>query len=406
MASPLVVDTQTPSTPRVDITPATPPQPLSPVDRVTTSFGQSGDAIKSAPIHTQASYDAPEPPASAPLLQMTPQKNASPDLGLSSGSLQGAAEEDAVPATITKNITMPRVEAVVIVVLILNLFTGRISITWTTILGAVYAFYTYQAKGAPPRATLPELPVRPSEGRAAVQWVNHALYALFPLISTDVLTPFIDLLEDALIQQVPPIVTSVRLTSASLGNQPLLLTSMRPLTDQEWFASLATAQAGSSKEEDQGRESKVDRAKSKGHARTASGVSNLSRSHSASSFSSAVNVENVALETSKRRKRDRVLQRVKGRHNDRPADTSSFKPRTGEDPALEAQQPDGERHRGGPDGMEVDAEDANVGQFVNYQVGFEYARSGPAKKKGWGLHVLVSLFAMQKLMIGILWLGS
>jgi hypothetical protein len=37
---------------------------------------------------------------------------------------------------------------------------------------------------------------------------NHALYALFPLISTDVLTPFIDLMEDALAQQVPPVVVS------------------------------------------------------------------------------------------------------------------------------------------------------------------------------------------------------
>jgi len=37
---------------------------------------------------------------------------------------------------------------------------------------------------------------------------NHALYALFPLISTDVLTPFIDLLEDALAQQVPPMIVS------------------------------------------------------------------------------------------------------------------------------------------------------------------------------------------------------
>ena len=41
---------------------------------------------------------------------------------------------------------------------------------------------------------------------------NHALYALFPLISTDVLTPFIDLLEDALAQQVPPMVVSRHLT--------------------------------------------------------------------------------------------------------------------------------------------------------------------------------------------------
>lgn len=35
---------------------------------------------------------------------------------------------------------------------------------------------------------------------------NHALYALFPLISTDVLTPFVDLLEDALSEEVPSIV--------------------------------------------------------------------------------------------------------------------------------------------------------------------------------------------------------
>lgn len=40
------------------------------------------------------------------------------------------------------------------------------------------------------------------------EFSNHALYALFPLISTDVLTPFIDLLEDALAQQVPPMVVS------------------------------------------------------------------------------------------------------------------------------------------------------------------------------------------------------
>ncbi len=34
------------------------------------------------------------------------------------------------------------------------------------------------------------------------------MYALFPLISTEVLTPFIDLLEDALMEQVPQIVVS------------------------------------------------------------------------------------------------------------------------------------------------------------------------------------------------------
>lgn len=37
---------------------------------------------------------------------------------------------------------------------------------------------------------------------------NHALRTLFPMVATDVLTPFVDLLEDALMVQVPPIVVS------------------------------------------------------------------------------------------------------------------------------------------------------------------------------------------------------
>jgi hypothetical protein len=37
---------------------------------------------------------------------------------------------------------------------------------------------------------------------------NHVLKALFPLITTDLLTPFIDLLEDALLTQVPPVIVS------------------------------------------------------------------------------------------------------------------------------------------------------------------------------------------------------
>jgi Ca2+-dependent lipid-binding protein len=42
----------------------------------------------------------------------------------------------------------------------------------------------------------------------SVFWMNHALRALFPLINTDILTPFIDLVEDALLTQVPPIIVS------------------------------------------------------------------------------------------------------------------------------------------------------------------------------------------------------
>jgi hypothetical protein len=44
----------------------------------------------------------------------------------------------------------------------------------------------------------------------SVFWMNHALRALFPLINTDILTPFIDLVEDALLTQVPPIIVSIK----------------------------------------------------------------------------------------------------------------------------------------------------------------------------------------------------
>lgn len=44
------------------------------------------------------------------------------------------------------------------------------------------------------------------EGKKLTYNRNHALYALLPLISTDVLTPFVDLLEDALSEEVPSIV--------------------------------------------------------------------------------------------------------------------------------------------------------------------------------------------------------
>lgn len=37
---------------------------------------------------------------------------------------------------------------------------------------------------------------------------NHILKALFPVLTTDLLTPFIDLLEDVMLQQVPPLVVS------------------------------------------------------------------------------------------------------------------------------------------------------------------------------------------------------
>jgi hypothetical protein len=92
-----------------------------------------------------------------------------------------------------------------------------------------------------------------------VQTRNHALRTLWPVLSTDILTPFIDLLEDAMLGQVPPVVvsvnaaldmllwnsstccprltvvpqSSVRLSSPSLGSEPFILNSMRIMTDEE-----------------------------------------------------------------------------------------------------------------------------------------------------------------------------
>jgi hypothetical protein len=62
--------------------------------------------------------------------------------------------------------------------------------------------------------------------------------------------------------------------------------------------------------------------------------------------------------------------------------------RDGIDPDEEAQKADGDRHYGGTDG-DVDEDDPNAGQYVNYQVGFEYEQPKEAlERRGWGLHVL------------------
>lgn len=88
------------------------------------------------------------------------------------------------------------------------------------------------------------------------------------------------------------------------------------------------------------------------------------------------------------RKRDRVRRRLprRRRTRDGAADTQ---PRDGRDPDTEATKPDGERVFGG-EGEETEQDDPNSGQYVNYQVGFEYQQPKKAsEKRGWGLHVLV-----------------
>jgi len=288
------------------------------------------------------------------------------------------------------------VEALVIGALLLNLFLGRLSIFWVLLIGGGYAVYKQlQIQGKANTSGSGSNPfMPPTEGREALHWVNHALYALFPLISTDVLTPFIDLLEDALTTQVPPVVTSVRLTSAALGAQPMLLNSLRPMSDSEWFASLAPVNKRSKQETST--EPKVPLSTKKAHQRTASTSSRLSRSASSESNLSTLNPDEVAYEADKRRKRDRILQKVsrRQRHLSSPSSSSaaysSGRGNLGSSPHYDGPLDNGEDTQADHAMEGAEEDDPNAGQYVNYQVGFEYKRTETTKKKGWGLHVLVS----------------
>lgn len=195
----------------------------------------------------------------------------------------------------------------------------------------------------------------------------------------------------------------------------MLLTSMRHMTDQEWFASL------SKKPRD------PEGIKEKGHSRNrsaGSGIANLTRhkrsdssasiqpslrrSASASSTGSALDSDGMAELAHNMRKRDRILRRIPRRRHTREGAaetrTESHVHRDGTDPASEARKADGARTMGGPD-EEIEEDDPNSGQYVNYQVGFEYEQSKEAsKKRGYGLHVLVSPCSeIQMLMKGVLW---
>lgn len=112
------------------------------------------------------------------------------------------------------------------------------------------------------------------------------------------------------------------------------------------------------------------------------------------------------------RKRDRILRRLTrqragggesgskyGEHHtshDAAGDRHVSKGRDGRDPEAEAQMEDGDRHIGGTGSEPLDEDDPSAGSYVNYQVGFEYKQPKEAlKKRGWGLHVLVSCHELQ-----------
>lgn len=256
------------------------------------------------------------------------------------------------------------------------------------------------------------------DGVEAVSWVNHALYALFPLISTDVLTPFVDLLEDALVEEVPPIVTSVRLTSPALGSQPLVLTSLRPMSDKEWFASLSSSVTKSDqKTGDKTHSSSAEKAPASPGAEPLKRARHSRQTPSTSSSNLINNGKppptqstpeysgsdpQVQDEVQKRQKRDRLLHKITHRT---PSNLSTDHSKTGQSPetnTTQQHQPqtrsgdcledkadkfDGPRIHGGWD-EEIDEEDPDSGQYVNYQVGFEYKRGAEATRKGRGLHCL------------------
>ena len=66
-----------------------------------------------------------------------------------------------------------------------------------------------------------------------VEWMNAVLKTVWPLITQDYFVPFVDLLEDALMQQVPPIVHSCRVEDLDQGTVPLRIQSFVVLDSSE-----------------------------------------------------------------------------------------------------------------------------------------------------------------------------
>lgn len=84
----------------------------------------------------------------------------------------------------------------------------------------------------------------PGEGEESVEWLNKALATAWPLINADYFAPFVDLLEDSLMTQVPSIVHNVRVDDMDQGSIPLRVKSFRVLpSDDASFLKGAVAQA-------------------------------------------------------------------------------------------------------------------------------------------------------------------
>lgn len=214
--------------------------------------------------------------------------------------------------------------------------------------------------------------------------------------------------------------TNVRLASPALGSQPLVLTSLRPMSDKEWFASLSSSVTNSDQKSGNKADSSpaekapatpgaepLKRARHSRQTPSASSSNLINHGKLPSTQSSPIysgNDPEVQDEVQKRRKRDRLLHKITHRVPDSPSTdhpetaqnpetntTQQGQPQTRSRDCLEDEEDrfDGPRIHGGWD-EEIDEEDPDAGKYVNYQVGFEYKRGAEAMQKGRGLHCLVS----------------
>ncbi|WWC91590.1 uncharacterized protein L201_006536 [Kwoniella dendrophila CBS 6074] len=419
----------------VAITPATPPQSedgSSPTSPTAPSFGQSIEEMH-APLPPadsmtiQRDYEVPEP-AAIPVSTETTDMDGNID-PIAQPVPPPLPPRKADPPPLpprpskTTNValsTVPSVAPMVWMVSMILLAYIRVSFITLVLLG-IGGYVGMKKLEKTAEKTLKEQEPEDTgpifSGNAeGVEWVNHALYALFPLISTDVLVPFVDLMEDALAEQVPPVVTSVRLAAPALGSQPLLLTSLKPISDEQWFSSLSIPQKPSknvlrkpstkagvrSPLKNRGEHKRGVSNVSLGKSSEAVGSIDMSRSRSGSSTGSGMDREERAKEASQRRKRDRILQKVSRKRapmsddnkidqHQNPNPSSHGKAMDdaqSEDPEPPKEVNGDSKHGGHDEDDDLDEDDPNAGQYVNYQVGFEYKRSKDAEKKGRGLHVL------------------
>lgn len=187
----------------------------------------------------------------------------------------------------------------------------------------------------------------------------------------------------------------------------MVLTSLRPLSDQEWFAAISTGDHKSSAsrkgEIRAGHRKKLpSMSKMMSPIKRRKSASRVSRSASRSS-GSAMDSDDVLRESQTRQRRDDVVHSISHRRAREAANPHDDGGVVDEDapitPATKGE--DGDRIIGGT-GDTVEEDDPNSGQYVNYQVGFEYHRQEKTTRKGWGLHVLVSS-GPTSLMLGVLW---